>query len=71
MIAGQLPTADAGIGIISIDRRIKLLFGEGYGVAMEVVPDTGTTVSLRLPYQCSGAAEPQGVESYAYPGGRR
>jgi two-component system sensor histidine kinase YesM len=52
----QLPTADVGIGIINIDRRIKLLFGEQYGVFIHVARDIGTTVSLQLPYECGDAA---------------
>jgi two-component system sensor histidine kinase YesM len=49
----QLPTADVGIGIINIDRRIKLLFGEQYGIGIQSAPAAGTRVSLRLPYRTS------------------
>jgi two-component system, sensor histidine kinase YesM len=55
----QLPTADVGIGIVNIDRRIKLLFGEQYGVTLQVVRGVGTTVSLHLPYQCADAVVAQ------------
>jgi two-component system sensor histidine kinase YesM len=49
--AGKLPTAEAGIGITNIDRRIKLLFGEQYGLRFQVTPEVGTTVTLHLPLQ--------------------
>ena len=49
--AGTLPTAEAGIGITNIDRRIKLLFGEEYGLRFRVIPESGTTVILHLPLQ--------------------
>jgi sensor histidine kinase YesM len=57
--AGKLPTADVGIGITNIDRRIKLLFGEQYGLRFEVIPNAGTTVTLHLPLQhyAAGALE--------------
>lgn len=47
----RLPTADVGIGITNIDRRIKLLFGEQYGVVIQSELAAGTCVSLRLPHQ--------------------
>lgn len=47
----DLPTADVGIGVVNIDRRIKLLYGEEYGVGIQVNPGAGTTMSLLLPYQ--------------------
>src|SRR4029078_6435658 len=50
MAAVQLPTADVGIGLVNIDRRIKLLFGEQYGVVIQVARNAGTTVALQLPY---------------------
>jgi two-component system, sensor histidine kinase YesM len=49
--AEKLPTADLGIGIANIDRRIKLLFGEQYGLGLQVTPQVGTTVTLHLPFQ--------------------
>jgi two-component system sensor histidine kinase YesM len=49
--AGKLPTADVGIGITNIDRRVKLLFGEQYGLQLKVKPGVGTTITLHLPWQ--------------------
>jgi two-component system sensor histidine kinase YesM len=51
LASAQLPTADVGIGITNIDRRIKLLFGEQYGVVIQSELAAGTCVSLRLPHQ--------------------
>ena len=49
--AGALPTAEIGIGIANIDRRIKLLCGEQYGLHFQVRPEVGTAVTLTLPLQ--------------------
>ncbi|WP_246096341.1 sensor histidine kinase [Paenibacillus sinopodophylli] len=38
-----------GIGLHSIDERLKLLYGMGYGIEMEAAPETGTIVHLTLP----------------------
>jgi two-component system sensor histidine kinase YesM len=53
----RLPTAEVGIGIVNIDRRIKLLFGEQFGLAMQIDRGVGTTVALHLPYQCGQAPQ--------------
>ena len=56
LAAARLPTADVGIGIVNIDRRMKLLFGERFGVVIHVDRDIGTTVTLHLPYHSGEAA---------------
>ncbi len=38
-----------GIGIINIDERLKLTYGEGYGVTIESELEAGTSVTIRLP----------------------
>lgn len=38
-----------GYGVQNIEARIRLSFGEGYGVAFESSPGHGTTVRIRLP----------------------
>jgi two-component system sensor histidine kinase YesM len=63
--AGELPTADVGIGVINIDRRVKLLFGEQYGLRFQVNHHVGTTVVVDLPFQSRGGyreLEAQGRE---------
>ncbi|WP_419875075.1 sensor histidine kinase [Candidatus Pristimantibacillus sp. PTI5] len=40
-----------GYGLSSVHERIKLYFGEAYGVQIESVSGLGTTVTVQLPYQ--------------------
>ncbi|MFB9759242.1 cache domain-containing sensor histidine kinase [Ectobacillus funiculus] len=49
--SGQVKTRGTGIGLQNIDERIKLSFGEQYGLQIESSPDKGTAVSIILPYQ--------------------
>lgn len=46
------------IGILNIHRRMKLLYGEAYGVEIESEPDKGTRVSLRIPRRRQEGTEP-------------
>ncbi|WP_320934490.1 cache domain-containing sensor histidine kinase [Hungatella effluvii] len=39
-----------GIGIPNVHERLRLIYGEEYGVTIHSVIGTGTSVSLRLPY---------------------
>lgn len=39
----------SGIGLCNVDQRIKLYFGEAYGLEIESEPDVGTTVTIHLP----------------------
>jgi two-component system sensor histidine kinase YesM len=41
----------AGYGVRSIDRRIKLYYGDTYGLTCQSEPNTGTTTTIRVPYQ--------------------
>lgn len=43
-----------GIGLKNIDERIKLIFGEGYGLFIESNLNKGTRVSINLPYTKRG-----------------
>jgi two-component system sensor histidine kinase YesM len=40
----------SGIGLINVDSRIRLTFGEAYGVHLKSEEDRGTTVHLKLPH---------------------
>ncbi len=40
---------DGSIGINNVDKRIKLLFGDSFGVSILSEPDKGTKVVIRLP----------------------
>lgn len=39
----------SGIGVRNVHERVRLQFGEGYGLIIESQPDEGTTVTIRLP----------------------
>ena len=39
----------SGVGLINVHRRIKLRFGEQYGLMIESEPDEGTEVTIHLP----------------------
>ena len=39
----------SGVGLINVQRRIQLRFGEQYGLKIESEPDEGTTVTIHLP----------------------
>lgn len=38
-----------GIGLLNIHRRLRLMFGEGYGIRLESRQDLGTTVIMTIP----------------------
>lgn len=39
----------SGVGLINVHNRIRLRFGEAYGLRIESEPDEGTTVTIHLP----------------------
>lgn len=39
----------SGIGVKNVNERIKLYFGEAYGLAIESEPDEGTVIRIHLP----------------------
>ena len=43
-----------GLGIVNINRRIKLLFGSEYGLYISSMENAGTDVHIRLPLQNTG-----------------
>ena len=52
----QPRTTGSGIGVRNVHRRIRLTFGEGYGLEVFSEPDVGTTVRVRLPALTAGQA---------------
>ena len=38
----------AGIGVVNVNNRIRLTYGEGYGVTIDSCPGQGTVVTLRM-----------------------
>ncbi|MDF2668430.1 MAG: integral rane sensor signal transduction histidine kinase [Paenibacillus sp.] len=47
---GQFVRKGHGIGLSNIDERIKLAFGEEYGIRIDSEPGQGTRVSIYLPF---------------------
>ena len=54
--AWQTPREGAGLGMQIVDKRVKNLYGEGWGVTVECVPQQVTRVIVRLPSPAEGAA---------------
>jgi two-component system sensor histidine kinase YesM len=48
---GTLESKKTGIGIKNIEDRIKLLFGDPFGLEFASVPGSGTVVCIRIPCQ--------------------
>ncbi|WP_373231708.1 sensor histidine kinase [Cohnella sp.] len=46
---GELKAKGKGIGLLNIDERIKLAFGEQYGIRIDSEPGHGTRVTIALP----------------------
>ena len=38
-----------GIGVKNVNDRLRIYFGEQYGLTIHSVPDEGTTVIIRMP----------------------
>jgi len=50
IFAGKLRSKKTGLGIRNIHERIRLMFGEEYGLEIESKPGEGTNVRIRVPY---------------------
>ena len=50
------PGKGSGIGVRNVHRRIRLTFGEPYGLTIRSEPDEGTVVQIRLPALDADAA---------------
>ena len=46
----------SGVGVYNVDNRIKLLYGENYGISIDSELDEGTTVRILIP-KVSGSLE--------------
>ena len=49
LLAGE-DADDADVGLASLHRRLRLSFGEEYGLVVRSTPGAGTTVSMRVPH---------------------
>ncbi|MDG0811275.1 sensor histidine kinase [Cohnella rhizosphaerae] len=47
---------EGGFGLLNVNDRIRLTFGEAYGLSAESRPDSGTVIRLRLPGDLSRPA---------------
>ncbi|NHN31656.1 cache domain-containing sensor histidine kinase [Paenibacillus agricola] len=43
-------SSSSGMGLLNVQRRIKLYYGDAYGIHIESSPDLGTILDLYLPY---------------------
>lgn len=39
----------SGVGLSNVHERLKIIFGEEYGLTIDSIPDVGTVVKLRIP----------------------
>lgn len=46
---GQARAKGSGVGLVNVHNRIRLRFGEEYGLSIISAPDEGTTVRIHLP----------------------
>ncbi|WP_423245066.1 sensor histidine kinase, partial [Enterococcus lactis] len=46
-----------GIGISHVDERIRLMYGDAYGLTIQSVIGTGTTVTICLPLLLKNQSE--------------
>lgn len=46
---GDIKRSGNGIGIININERLKLVYGEEYGLSVESETEEGTTVTILIP----------------------
>ena len=56
-LLGRGSKADAVYGLYNVNERIKLNFGEEYGITVESVYGSGTTVSITLPKKLTKIVE--------------
>lgn len=47
-LAGGEATGRHGLGMCNVNSRIKLIYGDEYGVSIESTPNSGTVVTLRM-----------------------
>ncbi len=48
-VIGKERSDSSGIGVRNVNDRIKIYFGDDYGLSIESEPDEGTTIRVRLP----------------------
>lgn len=53
----------SGIGIMNIQERIRLMYGDKYSMNIQSEVNKGTIVTLLLPYRKGGITDVQGIDS--------
>jgi two-component system, sensor histidine kinase YesM len=48
-LAGEMPSAETGYGLYSVDKRLKLYYSQAQGLQVSSVPGEGTEISFRVP----------------------
>ena len=61
-VLGKARSDSGGIGVRNVNDRIRIYFGEGYGLSIESEPDEGTRITVRLPKLINepSASSPEG-----------
>ena len=56
LLSGQILSKNksGGVGVYNVDQRIKLYYGESYGLRIQSEMFEGTCVTIRLPYSTGG-----------------
>jgi two-component system sensor histidine kinase YesM len=57
IFSGEITPKGTGLGIKNIHERVRLAFGEAYGVQFESRPGKGTTACVRIPFDADGKEE--------------
>ena len=65
VLSGELEAGERSIGLRNIDQRIKMSFGEAYGIRVENRPSGGAVVTVSLPW--AGAGKPTAGEASGEP----
>lgn len=60
------PKHGSGVGLVNVHSRLKLRFGEEYGLKVESEPDEGTTVTIRVPAVLYNEENERALESGHY-----
>ncbi len=60
------PKHGSGVGLVNVHSRLKLRFGEEYGLQVESEPDEGTTVTIHIPAVLYNEENAQELESGHY-----
>lgn len=61
VLSGELEAGRRSIGLRNIDQRIKMSFGEEYGIRVENAPSGGAVVTVSLPRTTAGQREVGGA----------